>query len=100
MIRNVYFKCKLCGEVITKYMDDAYINNALDSLVCFNCGGKDFIETKTDNINPIKIKNKVRDNRAIDKEKYMSREYKDIRSEINRVHRERKGVLGDKRIFA
>lgn len=100
MIRNVYFKCDLCGDIITKYMDDKYINDALTNLSCHNCGGKNFIETKNDDVKPIKVKNRVRDNRAIDKEKYMSNEYKDIRKEINRIHRERKGVLGDKRIFA
>ena len=100
MIKNIYFKCQTCGDVITKYMDSQFADEQLKSLTCNNCGSDKFVIADNDNKAPIKVKNKVRDNRAIDKEKYMSQEYKDIRSEINRVHRERKGVLGDKRVFA
>lgn len=95
MIKNCYFKCSTCGEIITKYMDSQYQQEALNNLTCNNCGSNDFTITDSDVIKTIKVKNKVRDNRAIDKERYMSQEYKDIRANINRVHKERKGLLGE-----
>ena len=98
MIRNIYFKCTTCGNVVTKFMDDAYKDNV--KLECEHCGGKDFTLTDKIDTTPIKIKGKVKDYRGLDKEKYMSQEYKDIRSEIFRVHKERKGLLGDKRKFS
>ncbi|MBO7044275.1 hypothetical protein J6W34_07145 [bacterium] len=98
MIRNIYFKCETCGNVETRFMDDVYKDNV--KLTCEHCGGTSFQETDKLETTPIKLNNRVRDNRAIDKEKYMSQEYKDIRSEINRVHKEKRGLLGDKRKFA
>lgn len=100
MIKNVYFKCCTCGETITKFMDSAYKDEVIKTLVCEHCGGKDFVFTDNVSTTPTKIKNKVKDYRGLDKEKYMSQEYKDIRSEIHRVHNEKRGLLGDKRIFS
>lgn len=101
MIKNIYFKCETCGNVITKFMDSVYKDEVLNSLECEHCGGHKFVITDKLETKPIKLNNnKVKDYRALDKEKYMSQEYKDIRENINRVHKEKRGLLGDKRIFA
>ena len=100
MIKNVYFKCSTCGNVITKFMDSAYKEEVLQTLTCEHCGGKDFTLTDKMDTTPTKIKCKVKDYRGLDKEKYMSQEYKDIRNEKHRVHNEKRGLLGDKRIFS
>jgi ribosomal protein L33 len=100
MIKNLYFKCETCGNVVTKFMDSVYKDEVLKSLVCEHCGGNNFVLTTNVSTTPTKIKNKVKDYRGLDKEKYMSQEYKDIRENINRVHKEKRGLLGDKRIFS
>lgn len=101
MIKNCYFRCKTCGEIITKYIDNKYASDIMSKLVCDNCGDNKFEITTENKISQVKLnKNKVRDNRSINKEKYMSQSYKDIRQEINRVHKERKGLLGERRIYA
>ena len=100
MIKNLYFKCETCGNVVTKFMDSAYKDEVLNSLVCEHCGGNNFVLTTSVSTTPTKIKNKVKDYRGLDNEQYMSQEYKDIRENINRVHKEKRGLLGDKRIFS
>lgn len=101
MNKNCYFRCSTCGYIITKFMDSRHAEEVLTNLICPHCGGKEFKITDGNTQKPNKkLKNKLRDYRGLDKEKYMSQDYKDIRKEINRVHKERKGLLGERRVFA
>ena len=100
MLQNCYFKCKNCEHIEVKYIDNKYSQNVLNNIICSECNSKEFEITETDNQKYDVKYSKVKDNRALDKEKYMSQTYKDVRKEINRIHKERKGLLGDKRIFA
>lgn len=101
MIKNCYFKCFTCGENFVRFMESNSLDNYLNKFKCPHCGGDKFEITEG---TPKKIKkvlhNQVKDYRGLDKEKYMSQEYKDIRNEINRVHKEKKGLLGERRVFA
>lgn len=95
MIKNIYFQCQTCGDIVAKFMDDQYASGLLQTLGCVHCGGKTFKETEYKKSNkPGQIKTKLKDNRGTDREKYMSKDYKDIRSEINRVHKDKKGLYG------
>ena len=99
MIRNCYFKCKKCGDIQVKYVDDKYLNNILKTLVCPNCDNSEFEEVSSDETHSnVDVKTKLVDNRKINKEKYMSSDYKAIRENINRVYKERKGLLGPNRL--
>lgn len=101
MVKNCYFQCKTCGHIECRFVDDKYIEGVMKGIICDNCGGNQFISiseaSKLDE-SRVKIKNTLKDNRSINKEKYISQEYKDKRAEINRIHKEKKGLVGKDKI--
>lgn len=97
MVKNCYFQCKTCGHIECKFIDDCYIEGVIKGIICDNCGSNTFIhisDASKINEGKVKIKNTLKDNRSINKEKYISQEYKDKRAEIDRVHRQKTGLLG------
>jgi hypothetical protein len=98
MIKNIYYKCKNCDNIIIKYIDEKYKDNI--SIICHECNNNEFdiVDSNKLEIN-VKLKNNLKDYKALDKSKYMSNEYKDIKNEIKRVHIDKKGLLGDKRKY-
>jgi hypothetical protein len=98
MIKNIYYKCKYCNNISSKYIDDKYKNSV--SYICPECQKTEFIIVNSDEYNNhVKLKNNLKDYKALDKTKYFSSQYKDMKEEIKRVHIEQKGLLGDKRKF-
>ena len=100
MVKNCYFQCKLCGEIKCCFVDDAYIEGVLKNIECDKCGSKEFVKISNASKQPVKvkIKNELKDNRSINREKYISQEYKDKRAEIDRVHKQKQGLLGKDKI--